>query len=77
MLGRVVLHGLTSSSVLIVAGKVAELAETFRVVHLVRVRALPCLLRSATTMVAVHAHAFGIVALVLVGTTHDLLLVFI
>ena len=60
----VVYHGLSARSALVIAGKVAELAEALRVMHLILMSAFPGLLCAAPSMVAIDAHALGIVALV-------------
>ena len=70
---RVVLHRLSAGSALVIAGEVAELAEALRVVHLILMRALPSLLCTAASMVAVDAHALGVVALVGVRAQEDFL----
>ena len=70
---RVVLHRLSAGPALVIAGKVAELAEALRVVHLILMRALPGLLCAAASMVAIDAHALGVVALVGVRALEDLL----
>ena len=49
-----------TSSALVVARKVAELAEALRIMHLIRMSAFPGFLRTAASMVAIHAHALGI-----------------
>ena len=54
------LHRIYTSSALVVAGKVAELAETLRIMHLIRMSAFPGLLRAAASMVAIDTHALGI-----------------
>ena len=59
-------------AVLVVAGEVAVLAEAFAVVGLARVRAQPRFLGAASAMVAIHAHALGVVASVLVRAEHNL-----
>ena len=48
------------SPALVVARKVAELAEALRIMHLIRMGAFPGLLGAASSMVAIHAHALGI-----------------
>ena len=69
----VVFHRLSASSTLVIAGKVAELAEALRVMHLASMSAFPGLLCAAASMVAIDAHALGIIALVSVRALDDFL----
>ena len=69
----VVFHRLSASSTLVIAGKVAELAEALRVMHLASMSAFPGLLCTAVSMVAIDAHALSIVALVSMWTLNYLL----
>jgi len=58
-------------SALVVIGKIAILAEAFRVVSDTFVRALPSFLGTSLAMIAVDAHALGIVGLVGVRASHN------
>jgi len=58
--------------VFVIAGQVAVLAETFRVVRFCVVRAIPGLFRPALPVITVHAHPLRIVGLVGVWAVQNL-----
>ena len=59
----------------IIIREVAILAETFAIMSLTVVGACPGFLRSASSMVAIHAHALRIISTVGVRAVHNLSLV--
>ena len=64
-------------TIFIVARQIAVFAEAFRVVGFRGVRAIPRFLGATLPVVAVDAHAFGIVRLVCVGAVNDFALLYV
>ena len=72
--GRLRLSATLDSAILIVVSEIAVFTEALGVVRFVGVRAIPCFLRATLSVVAVDAHALGVVGLVSMGAVDNLAL---